>query len=107
MRVRVLQTVQTVSTRSSFASENNGVAQTGMTLFYPINPFGPMARFSLPKGYEYNKKKRTHKSVCSLAVRVINVLSPKGYVVSCRFHGAFSYFCLSVTSSVVHYEDGI
>ena len=29
--------------RSSLASENNGVAQTGVTLFYTINPFGPSA----------------------------------------------------------------
>ena len=28
-------------TRSGLASENNGIAQTGVTLFYTINPFGP------------------------------------------------------------------
>ena len=30
----------TVNTRSSLAWENNGVSQTGVTLFYTINPFG-------------------------------------------------------------------
>ena len=33
----------TVNTRSSLAWENNGVSQTGVTLFYTINPFGPSA----------------------------------------------------------------
>ena len=28
-------------TRSSLASENNGIPQTGLTLAYKINPFGP------------------------------------------------------------------
>ena len=37
-------------------------------------------------------------------------LSPEGYIVSCRFHGAFIVFlsvCKFVMSSVVHYEGGV
>ena len=30
-------------TRSCLAGENNAMAQTGVTLFYTINPFGPRA----------------------------------------------------------------
>ena len=41
-RVRV-RISWTGNARSSLASENNGVAQTGVTLFYTINPFGPSA----------------------------------------------------------------
>ena len=45
----------------------------------------------------------------ALGLEKIPVLSPKGYVVSCRFHGALIVFlsvCKSVMSSVVHYEGG-
>ena len=34
-------------------------------------------------------------------------LSPKGYVVCCRFHGALMSVCLFVMSSVVHHEGGV
>ena len=37
------------------------------------------------------------------SLAVVFYLSPKGYVVSCRFHSALIVF-LSAMSSVVHYE---
>ena len=35
--------VRTMITRSSLAGKNNGISQTGVTLFYAINPFRPSA----------------------------------------------------------------
>ena len=35
--------VRTMITRSGLATKNNGISQTGVTLFYAINPFRPSA----------------------------------------------------------------
>ena len=50
-----------------------------------------------------------YQQIHGVCVKGYIFLSPKGYVVSCRFHGALIVFlsvCKFVMSSVVHYGGG-
>ena len=56
-------------TRSGLASEHNEISQTGVTLFYTINPFGPSARRAsrLTGARVYTYRKHA-KSICTCSI---------------------------------------